>query len=143
MHKESKEFALAPRLNLVLKHLSAVRELDAYTHSGGLEKDVQGLRSELRQDLNRHLITPAGWEQLEDQKVTLFSRPQKRWGVVREDNIALQIYLALPFGDTDNPYVNLYVPANWKKRKLFLKKLELKAPQGLLAGSLLLSALIG
>lgn len=122
-----KEFCFTPRLKLMLDHLEAVRELHKYVEEGGMEKDVSGLRNELRQDLDRHLLTPAGWEGLDLQKGTLYSRPRKKWGVVRGDYLFLEIYMAWPVGDYDS-YVNLYVPAQWKRRKEFIA--QLKPPRG-------------
>ena len=125
---DSTKFNSTPRLELVLKHLSAVRVLDEYVHTGALQKDIQALRNQLRQVLDREL--PEGWEPLEDLKGCLRSRPRKKWGVVR-DKLALEVYLALPVADhedEESACISLYVPANWKKRKQFLK--NLKAPQG-------------
>jgi hypothetical protein len=128
MPTDPAKFNSTRRLDLVLKHLSSVRVLDEYVHGGTMQKDVQTMRNQLRQALNHEL--PEGWEPLEDHKGYLFSRPRKKWSIVRDDNIALEVYLALPVGDDDDDdaCVGLYVPSNWKKREQFLKKL--KAPQG-------------
>jgi hypothetical protein len=125
---DSIRFKSTPRLELVVKHLSAVRQLDDYARGGAMQKDIQALRNQLRQTLNREL--PEHWERLEDHKEFLYSRPQKKWGVVKGDYIALEVYLALPVGDdnSDDTWVGLYVPPNWKKKEQFLK--ELKTPQG-------------
>jgi hypothetical protein len=123
-----KEFNFTPRLKLLLDHLRAVRELDKYVNGGGLGKDIQGLANELRLELNRHLLVPAGWDEIVYQKGYMYSQPPNKWRVVRGDNIKLEIYLARPVGDDDDPFVNLYVPEGWKKRKPFISKLQ--PPQG-------------
>jgi hypothetical protein len=121
-------FNSTPRLDLVLKHFSAVRVLNEYIYGGAMQKDIQPLRNQLRLTLKREL--PENWEPLEDYNGYLYSRPQKKWGVIKDDYIALQVYLALPVGDDDedDTFAGLYVPPNWKKKEQFLKKL--KAPQG-------------
>lgn len=123
-----KQFTFAPRLKLVLDHLRAVRVLHKYVNGGDLEKDIEGLKNELRLELNRHLLVPAGWEEIVGYEGGMYSQPSKKWRVVRGDNIELEICLARPVGDDDVPYVNLYVPEGWKKRKAFIS--ELKPPQG-------------
>ncbi len=126
---DSTGFNSTPRLELLLKHISAVRVLDEYIHGGTLRKDVQALRNQLRQALNREL--PERWEPLEDSKGYLYSRPHEKWGVVNDDNMAVEVYLALPVADDDDEEdacIGLYVPASWEKRGQFLEKI--KAPQG-------------
>lgn len=122
----AREWSFSPRLRIVLDHLRAVRALHGYITEGLVEKDIEILRNELRRELNRQVLTPKNWEELEDEKGWMYSRPQskpKKWNVVRGDNIALEVYLATPVGDENDPYVNLYVPCTWRRRKLFLDKL--------------------
>ena len=127
MPSDPPKFSSTPRLDLVLKHLGAARLLYEYVYDGAMQKDVQALRNQLRQSLNRE--RPEAWDPFEESKGYLHSRPLKKWGVVEGDNIAVDIYLALPVGDDDDDdaCVGLYVPATWKKRQQFLKRL--KAPQ--------------
>lgn len=125
-----KEYTFTPRLKLIVDHLNAVRTLDEYVHGGGLEKDMQGLSNHLQQDLNRSVFRPAGWEDLYAAGGSLYSSPKSSspkssgakstWRVVKDEP-------AWPVQD-DEPFVNLYVPANWKKRSQFIAKL--KAPSG-------------
>lgn len=122
------QYTPTPKLKLVLDHLKALRTLDEYVNAaGGLKADVQDLSNYLQPDLNRSLLRPAGWDDLYAEKGNLYSSPKSKWGVVRGDHIAMQIYLAWPVRDDydDEPSVNLYVPENWKKRLAFREKLKL------------------
>jgi hypothetical protein len=114
---------------LIFDHLNTVRTLDEYVNGVGLKKDMQDLSKHLQQDLTRSVLHPAGWEDLKAAEGSLYSSPKSKWRwVVRGDVIAIEIYLAWPVQDVCEPYVNLYVPANWKKRSQFIAKV--KAPAG-------------
>jgi len=90
---------------------------------------MQSLTSHLQQDLSRSVLGPAGWEDLYVDGVSLYSSPSKSaWRVVKGDVIAIQIYPAWPVQEDEEPSVNLYVPADWKKRQVFID--ELKPPPG-------------
>ena len=123
-----KEYTFTPKFKLVVDHLKAVRTLDEYVSGVGLKKDMQGLVNYLQQDLSRSVLHPAGWEDLYAAEGSLYSSPTSKWRVVRGDVIAAEIYPAWPVQSDDEPCVNLYVPANWKKRVQFIAKL--KAPPG-------------
>jgi hypothetical protein len=123
-----KEYTFTPKLKLLVDHLKAVRALDEYVN-GELKKDMQGLSNHLQQDLNSRVFRPAGWEDLYSSDGCLYSSPQsKRWRVVRDDVIAIEIDHAWPVQADDEPSVGLYVPANWKKQGAFIEKL--KPPTG-------------
>jgi hypothetical protein len=124
----SKEYTFTPRFKLIVDHLKAVRTLDEYVNGVGLKKDMQGLANYLQQDISRSVLHPAGWEDLYPVEGSLYSSPNSKWRVVRGDFIAVEIYPAWPVQSEDEPCVNLYVPANWKKRAQLIAKL--KAPPG-------------
>jgi hypothetical protein len=119
----AKTYSLTPRLKLIVDHLEAVRALDEYVAGGGLKKDMQGLSNHLQQDLNSSVLRPAGWEDLWAEGALLYSSPKSKWQVVRDDVIAIEVYPAWPVQD-EEPSVNLYVPANWKRRTQFIDKLK-------------------
>lgn len=124
-----KEYSMPPRLKLIVDHLKAVRTLDEYVTGVGLKKDMEGLVNHLQQDLTHSVLHPAGWEDLYAADGRLYSSPAKpKWRVVKGDVIAIEICASWPVQDDDEPYVNLYVPPNWKKRAQFTGKL--KAPPG-------------
>jgi len=135
-----KEYTFTPKFKLIADHLKAVRTLDEYVNGAGLKKDMQDLSNHLQQDLSHSVLRPAGWEDLYAEGGCLYSSPNSgspenalipKWCVVEDDRIAIQIYPAWPVRpvqDDNEPYVQLYVPPNWKKRQQF--KAELKAPPG-------------
>jgi hypothetical protein len=127
-----KTYTFAPKLKLVADHLKAIRTLDEYVNGVGLKKDMQDFSNYLQQDLSRDVFRPAGWEDLYTEDGALYSSPKSSgprstWRVVKGDFIAVEIYPAWPVQD-EEPFVNLYVPADWKKRLQFLAKL--KPPEG-------------
>jgi hypothetical protein len=124
-----KEYTFTQKLKLIVDHLKAIRTLDEYVNGVGLKTDMQDLSNHLQQDISRNVLHPAGWENLYAEQGSLYSSPESKskWRVVRGDFIAIEIYPAWPV-DVCEPYVNLYVPPNWKKRPLFIAKL--KAPAG-------------
>ena len=132
-----KAYTLTPKLKLVVDHLKAVRTLYEYVNGVGLKKDMQELANYLQEDLSRDVFRPAGWEDLYMTDGSLWSSPKSSsskssgarstWLVVKGDLIAVQIYPAWPVDD-EEPFVDLYIPEDWKKRPQFLAKL--KAPQG-------------
>ncbi len=126
-----KEYTFPPKLKLICDHLNAVRALDDYVNGVGLKKDMQGFSNHIQRDLDRTVFRPAGWEDLYVAGGLLYSSPEpkSKWSVVRGDAIAIEIYPAWPVND-DEPYVNLYVPLNWKKRQPFVDKLKTKRPPG-------------
>ena len=123
-----RDYTFTPRLKLIVDHLKAVRTLDEYVNGVGLKKDMQALSNHLQQDLSRSVLHPAGWEDLYAAEGSLYASPKSKWRVVRGDVIAIEIYPAWPVQEDYGPYVNLYVPPNWKKRSQFTAKL--KAPPG-------------
>ena len=125
-----KEYTFTPKFKLIVDHLKAVRALDEYVTGVGLKKDMQDLSNYLQQDLSRDIFRPAGWEELYAEGGLLYSSPanKPKWRVVKGDLVAVEIYPAWPVQDDAEPYVNLYVPPNWKKRSQFTAKL--KAPPG-------------
>jgi hypothetical protein len=135
-----KEFPLTGKFKLILDHLKAVRALDEYVSGVGLKTDMQALATYIRHDLNRGILRPAGWKDLQPKKGLLYSSPEgsstmncyvPRWCVgedEEDDFIAIEISPAGPVRADDDPYVNLYVPENWEKRNQFIAKV--KAPQG-------------
>jgi hypothetical protein len=112
-------------------YISGVR-LGSY--GAGLKKDMQDLTNDLRQDLSRDILRPAGWEDLYPSEGCLYSSSLgdiafvPKWGVVEDDVIAIEIFAAAPVRAADEPFVNLYVPENWEMRQQFITKL--KAPPG-------------
>jgi hypothetical protein len=127
-----KEYTPTPKLKLILDHLNALRTLDEYVNGVGLKTDMQGFSHYLQQELNL-VLRPAGWGDLYTEGGSLYSSPKSKlgkskWGVVKGDHIAMEIYPAWPVQDDDEPSVGLYVPANWKKQSQFIGKL--KPPPG-------------
>ncbi len=125
------EYALAPRLKIVMDHLRAVRALDDYQSCGGMDKDMRDMANHLMQVLNRDVIRPAGWGDLAFRKYWLYSGPaSNKWRVFKDESIALKVYVAWPaFDDVENDMsVNLHVPPKWEKRKRFNERI--KAPAG-------------
>jgi len=88
---------------------------------------MQGFSNHLQQDLNTSVLRPEGWEDMWAAGGLLYSSPKSKWAVIKDDVIAIEIYPAWPVQD-DEPYINLYVPPDWKKRSQFIAKI--KAPQG-------------
>jgi hypothetical protein len=125
----SREYTFPFKFKLIVDHLDAVRTLHEYVSGVGLKKDLQALSNHLQQDLSRSVLRPAGWEDLYAEHGSLYSSPKSKpkWRVVRGDFIAIEVCPAWPLEEFD-PYVNLYVPPNWKKQSQFIAKL--KAPQG-------------
>jgi hypothetical protein len=124
----SNEYTCPPKLKLIVEHLNAVRTLVQYVNGVALKKDMQDLSNYLQQDLSSSILHPAGWEDLYPAEGSLCSSPRSKWRVVRGDVIAIEICPAWPVQEDYEPYVNLYVPPNWKKRSQFIAKL--KAPPG-------------
>jgi hypothetical protein len=124
----SEEYACPPKLKPIIDHLKAVCTIDEYVNGIGLEKDIQELSNFLQRDLSRRVLRPAGWEELYPMEGALYSSPESKWQVVKDDRIAIEIYIQRPAPKGECCTVNLFVPPNWKKREQFIAKL--KAPPG-------------
>ena len=122
----SKEYTIPPKLKLIVEHLDAARTLDKYVNGVGLKKDMQGLLDHFQKNLSRSVLQPAELEDLDPEDGGLYSSPKSKpkWRVVKGDSIAIEIYPAWTVQEEDDcePYVNLYVPPNWKKRSQFAAK---------------------
>ena len=124
MHKE---YTFTPKFKLIVDHLKAVRTLDEYVNGVALKKDMQAFSNDLQQDISYSVLHPAGWEGLQAYDGSLYASPKSKWRVLEDDEIAVAIYPAWPVQDPekDEPYVELYVPANWEKRVQFITKLKI------------------
>jgi hypothetical protein len=127
----TKGYTLPNKLRLIFDHLRALRTLNDYV-TDSMETDMQGLSNHVVRELNRDVLRPAGWENLQSDQGSLFSRPQnkKLWQVVPDDNLALRLDLARPVYDPADTFIDLYVPEEeeWKQRQEFLDSLT--APLG-------------
>jgi hypothetical protein len=92
-----KVFTVTPKFKLIVEHLKAVRTLNDYVN-GGLSEDMQALTNYLKQDLNRGILWPASWKDLntpKGSKSDLHSSPATstmncfvpKWEVVEDDFI--------------------------------------------------------
>jgi hypothetical protein len=124
----SEEYACPPKLKLIIDHLKAVCAIDEYVNGIALEKDIQDLCNFLQRDLTRRVLRPAGWEELYRAEGALYSSPESKWQVVKDDRISIEIYIQRPVPKVECCTVNLFVPPHWKKRQEFIAKL--KAPPG-------------
>jgi hypothetical protein len=120
------EYSCPPKLKLIIEHLDAVRTLDKYVNGVELKKDMQALSNHLQRDLSHNVLRPAEWEDLYPEGGYLYSSPISRpkWRVVKGDLIAIEIYIAWPVQEEEEPSVTLYVPASWKKQRAFIDKLN-------------------
>jgi hypothetical protein len=127
----TKGYTLPNKLRLIFDHLRALRTLNDYV-KGSMEADMQSLTNHVVRELNRDVLRPNGWEDLQSDQGCLWSRPRDKraWQVVPDDNLALQIYLAWPvYDDSDtDTNIDLYVPEGWEQRQEFLDSLT--APPG-------------
>jgi len=132
-----KEYTFPPKLKLIIAHLEAVRALDAYL-SGEMQKDVADLSHHVRQELNRSVLRPAGWSDLDASKGVLYSGPMapapdnallSKWEVA-EKALRIAVGIEPPVHANDPPYVELCVPDPWKKRDAFIKEIKRFKPLG-------------
>ena len=90
-----------------------------------MKADMQDLTKHVVRELNRDVLRPAGWEDLQSYQGCLYSNPldKEPWQVVPDDNLAIRIYLARPVYNDGKTNIDLYVPEEWKQRQQFLDSL--------------------
>lgn len=125
----TKGYTLPNKLKLIFDHLRALRTLNDYVN-GSMKADMQGLTNYVVRELNRDVLRPAGWGDLQAVDGYLYSNPRdkKLWQVVPDDNLALQLYLSRPVYDDADPNISLYVPEEWTQRQEFLDSLTAPPP---------------
>lgn len=119
-------FEFSPRVGLVMANIKVVREIKKVLDEES-EIDIKQLSKYIRDNLIDLVPELQSWkcEIVNDKYLHLKFFAGDHWKV-RDDYI--YICIELPYGtnllDEDDPWVGLYVPEEWKKRKLFYETLD-------------------
>jgi hypothetical protein len=128
-----KEYTFPPKLEIIIAHLKAVRALDDYVRGIEMRKDIEDLSNHVRQELDRSVLRPAGWRDLEVSKGVLYSFPMSpapdnalltKWWVAEGSAIRVAVEVTGPVHAVCDPYVELWVPDAWDKREAFIKDIK-------------------
>jgi hypothetical protein len=123
-----RHFHFSPSVELMLVNLPTIRQIQKILDDELLALEVKQFLKQLAIRLSEELPEIKHW----DSKISdyeLFLSPIRGWTVVKEDYIAVcfsmyQCVQPAYYGDRDDPFVGLYVPAQWKHIQKFTSALK-------------------